>query len=87
MQVVRFSDLAAKEVINFGTGRCLGTFADCDMRIDPDTGKILEVILAGRSGLLAMFFNQVPVHVIPWEAIMRIGLDAIIISLEGEKKS
>ena len=65
MQVVRFSDLAVKEVINFGTGRCLGTFADCDMRIDPDTGKILEVILAGRSGSAAMFLTRSPVHVIP----------------------
>lgn len=86
MQLVRFSDLAAKEVINFGNGRCLGAFANCDMRIDPDTGKIREIILAGRSGLFAIFFNQAPVHVIPWEAIMRIGLDAIIISLESEKK-
>ena len=39
---MRFSDIASKELIDYNTGRCLGAFADCDLRIDPATGKILE---------------------------------------------
>lgn len=85
MELVRFSDIAAKEVINFGNGKCLGRFSDCDIRIDPATGKILEIILAGRSGALNLFFNAPPVHVIPWDAIVRIGVDTIIVSFNKEK--
>lgn len=85
MELMRFSDIATKEVINYNSGRCLGNFANCDLEIDPKTGKILEVILAGRSGLANIFFNSAPVQVIPWIAIVRIGIDAIIISIDGEK--
>ena len=79
MEVVRFSDLAAKEVINFGNGKCLGHFSGCDLRIDPDTGKIKEVILAGRSGFFSSFF-------IPWQAIIRVGIDTIIVSIQDKNE-
>lgn len=82
MELVKFSELTNKEVINLDNGRCLGTFADCDLRIDPNSGKILEVILAGRSGLAALFFSSEPIHVVAWESIIRIGMDTIIIALE-----
>lgn len=83
MEYMRFSDIASKELIDYNTGRCLGTFADCDLRIDPATGKILEVILAGRGGLVSLFFSATPVQVIPWSSIIRIGIDTIIVG--GEK--
>lgn len=86
MEVVRFSDLASKEVINFGDGKCLGHFSDCDLRIDPDTGKIKEVILAGRSGFLSSFFANSPIYVIPWQAIIRVGIDTIIVSIPGKNE-
>ncbi|MGI6364532.1 MAG: YlmC/YmxH family sporulation protein [Bacillota bacterium] len=83
MEYMRFSDIASKELIDYNTGRCLGAFADCDLRIDPATGKILEVILAGRGGLVSLFFSATPVQVIPWSSIIRIGIDTIIVG--GEK--
>jgi YlmC/YmxH family sporulation protein len=86
MEVVRFSDLAAKEVINFGNGKCLGRFSDCDLRIDPATGKIEEVILAGRSGFFSSFFINAPIYVIPWQAIIRVGIDTIIVSIAGKNE-
>lgn len=86
MEVVRFSDLASKEVINFGNGKCLGRFSDCDLSIDPATGKIEEVILAGRSGLLASFLANSPMYVIPWKAIIRVGVDTIIVSIPEKKE-
>lgn len=84
MELIRFSDIASKEVVNYGNGKCLGTFSDCDIRFDPHSGKILEVILAGRSKL-NIFFSSPPIYSIPWESIVRIGVDTIIVSLEGEK--
>ncbi len=85
MELMRFSDIAAKEVINYNTGRCLGSFADSDLRIDPTTGKILEVILASRGGLANLIFSSAPVQVIPWASIIRIGIDTIIVSIGTEK--
>ena len=85
MELVRFTDIATKEVVNLANGRCLGSFSDCDIKIDPDTGKILEIILGGRTGLANIFFSPPPTHIIPWESILRIGIDTIIVSLDGEK--
>jgi YlmC/YmxH family sporulation protein len=85
MELVRFTDIATKEVVNLTNGRCLGNFADCDIRIDPETGKILEIILGGRAGLSSLFFSPAPTHVIPWDSIVRIGVDTIIISIDGQK--
>jgi len=85
MELVRFSDIASKEVVNFGNGKCLGSFADCDIRINPATGQIIEVILASRPGLSSLFINSAPIHVIPWDAIVRIGIDTIIVCLDDEK--
>lgn len=85
MELVKFSELAAKEVINLDNGRCLGVFADCDLTIDPNNGKILEVVLAGRSGLSSLFFRSEPTHVVPWSSIVRIGVDTIILALAVDK--
>lgn len=85
MEVARFSDLASKEVVNINNGRCLGNFADCDIRIDPENGKILEFILAGRSGFSSAFFGSGPTYVIPWDSVVKIGVDTIIVSLEVAK--
>lgn len=86
MEVVRLSDLAAKEVINFGDGRCLGRFSDCDLKIDPDSGKINQVLLTGRSGFWGAFFTASPAYVIPWQAIMRVGVDTIIVQIPGKNE-
>jgi YlmC/YmxH family sporulation protein len=86
LEVVRFSDLASKEVINFGNGKCLGQFSDCDLCIDPATGKIKEVTLAGRSGFISSFFTNSPMYVIPWQAIIRVGVDTIIVSIPEKKE-
>lgn len=83
MEIVRFSDLAAKEVVNFYDGRCLGFFSDCDLRIDPSTGQIKEVILAGRAGLFRSFTSQ-PLYTIPWQTIIRVGIDTIIVSIPSK---
>ncbi|MTI94478.1 MAG: YlmC/YmxH family sporulation protein [Firmicutes bacterium] len=81
MELMRFSELANKEVINVDNGKCMGIFADCDIRIDPKTGKILEIILTGRSGWVSLFLSSGPAHVIPWESVIRIGVDTIIVTL------
>ena len=82
--MVKFSDLANKEVIDFGNGKCLGLFSDCDLKIDPDTGKIEDVILAGSTGFFSSFFSSPPRYIIPWQAILRVGIDTIIISIPGK---
>jgi len=86
MEVVRFSDLASKEIVDYGNGKCLGRFADCDIRVDPATGKIVELILSMRSGLATLFLDSTSLHVIPWQSIVKIGVDTIIVSLEKQKK-
>lgn len=80
MEVVKFSDLATKEVINYCDGKCLGYFSDCDLKIDPNSGQIKEVILAGRSGIFRSMMTSQPLYSIPWQTIIRVGIDTIIVS-------
>lgn len=86
MEVVRFSDLASKEVINYTDGKCLGSFSGCDLRIDPATGKIAEVILAGPQGFFSSFFTGASSYVIPWQAIMRVGVDTVIVEIPSRNE-
>jgi YlmC/YmxH family sporulation protein len=84
MELVRFSDLSSKEIINLCDGKCLGVFADCDLRIDPDTGKVLELILTSGGGTF-FFWGNSQTYIIPWEAVARIGVDTIIVSFPEDQ--
>lgn len=85
MELVRFSDLSTKEIINLSDGMCLGVFADCDLKIDPDTGKVLELILTSGGGAFSFFWGSSQTYIIPWEAVARIGVDTIIVSFPEDQ--
>ncbi|MDP9728403.1 YlmC/YmxH family sporulation protein [Alicyclobacillus tolerans] len=75
---MRISDLQSKDVVNVGDGKRLGTIGDLD--IDPESGLIHSIIIpvAGR------FFGMVgggQDYVIPWNQIVKIGSDVILVDL------
>ncbi|WP_031513452.1 YlmC/YmxH family sporulation protein [Desulfofalx alkaliphila] len=76
--MVKISDLRAREIINVVDGRRLGVIKDID--IDLEQGKISALILPG-SGRVLSFWGREEEFVVPWEKIVKIGMDVILVEV------
>ncbi|RQD74127.1 MAG: YlmC/YmxH family sporulation protein [Candidatus Syntrophonatronum acetioxidans] len=81
--MLKTSDLRSREVINMKDGRRLGLISDLD--IDLRDGRIRAIIVPG-SGKLFGFFGGEEDYVIPWDKIMKIGIDTILVELPDYSK-
>lgn len=77
---MRISDLHYKEVINVSTGQKLGFISDAEF--DIQAGRILTFIVPGPRKFFGLLPGDID-YVFPWESIVRMGDDTILISLEG----
>ncbi len=68
-----------KDVVNVSDGKRLGNIGDID--IDIDTGKIRAVIISKQARILGLFGKEEE-FVIPWEQIMKIGEDVILVKVD-----
>ncbi|MEW6049175.1 MAG: YlmC/YmxH family sporulation protein [Bacillota bacterium] len=77
---VRASDLRAKDVINMADGRRLGNLYDLD--VDVESGRIRSLILpaSGRPGWFRSRERDIE---IPWQDIVKIGIDVILVDQPG----
>jgi len=78
--VVRTSELRAREVIGMEEGRRLGALTD--LEIDLETGTVGAIVLPGPGRLFGLF-GRSEETVVPWQQIAKIGVDVILVSLEG----
>ncbi len=79
--LVKTSDLRMLDVVNIGDGRRLGSVYDLD--IDVETGEILALVIPGEGGLFG--FGRGPDLEIPWNRIVRIGVDVILVDLPSAR--
>ena len=70
------SDIRQKEVINIVNGRRLGTIVD--MNFSPD-GRISSIAVPGPFSFLNLVRSNRAEIVIPWESIVKIGDDVILV--------
>ena len=80
---MKLSELASKDVISDDNGSRLGKITDVE--IDVATGKILSVNIYHSFKLLNLFSNK-DVISIPWNRILKIGNDVIIVENKEKKK-
>jgi len=73
--LISTSELREKDVINTCGGRRLGYI--CDFRIDTECGKICEVFVTDQ----LFGFGGRSIVKIPWENIVCIGEDAVLVQL------
>ncbi|HHW40399.1 MAG TPA: YlmC/YmxH family sporulation protein [Syntrophomonadaceae bacterium] len=79
---MRLGELVGKEIINIFDGMRLGTIANSDLVIDPETGEIVSIILPQRSNFLNFWMDRREV-VVPWETVKKIGNEVIIVDLDS----
>lgn len=72
----RISDFQTKEVVNVENGKRLGHIGDLDVNLS--TGKIENMIIPGAGRVLGLFGKENDV-IVPWNNIVRIGADVILV--------
>ena len=75
----RSSDFKQKEVVNISDGRRLGFV--CDVEIDLEQGKVEAVVLPGVGRLFGLLGKESE-FIIPWDKIVKIGEDIILVDLD-----
>ena len=76
MERQRIADLSYKEVIDLDTGQRLGYVRD--MEIDPETGRVLALVIPGRLRWLGLLGREAE-RTVPWENIQQLGEDLIFV--------
>ena len=76
--MLKTSDLRSREVINIQDGRRLGLINDLD--VDLEKGRIRALIVPGSGKLFGVFGGERD-YIIPWENIVKIGIDTILVEL------
>lgn len=81
--MIKISDLRARDVINVLDGKKLGNIIDIDL--DLDNGKVVALVLPGRTKGFSIFSRREEVTV-PWNKIVRIGRDVILVEVPVVKE-
>lgn len=75
--MIKISDLRSRDVINILDGKKLGNIVDIDL--DLDNGRVLSLVLPGRTK--GFLFTKREEVVVPWNKIVRIGRDVILVEV------
>ena len=76
-----FSDLRYKEVIDIHSGFRLGYV--CDAEFDDAEGQFISLITPGKAKLFGLLGREDD-YVLPWNCIVRIGNDIILVEAKEE---
>ena len=76
-----FSDLRYREVIDIHTGFRLGYI--CDAEFDDAEGKLRSLITPGKAKLFGLLGREDD-YILPWDCILRVGTDIILVEVKGE---
>lgn len=75
--MIKISDLRSRDVVNILDGKKLGNIVDIDL--DLDNGRVLSLVLPGRTK--GFLFTKREEVVVPWNKIVRIGRDVILVEV------
>lgn len=74
--MIRISEFQMKDVVNVSNGKKLGHVED--IVIDYSTGNIKAIVMRGAGGGFRLFSKENEI-VVPWENILKIGEDVILV--------
>jgi len=82
--IIKISDLRNLEIINANDGKRLGPIKDIEL--DLDKGIIKGIILPGINGAgLLSIFSKNDDLIVPWDKIIRIGIDVILVDVATQQ--
>ncbi|HHV38786.1 MAG TPA: YlmC/YmxH family sporulation protein [Tepidimicrobium sp.] len=81
--MIRLSEMRDKEVINIRDGSKIGLIYDFELDLKEE--KATAIIIFDSSRVLGLFGKNDDL-VIPWENIVRIGTDAILVDIDPKKR-
>lgn len=76
-------DLQSKDVVNVVDGSKLGRITN--LEIDPTSGKIISITVQSNTRL-ANFFSGSSNAIIPWNQIVKIGGEVVIVNYNSHMK-
>lgn len=76
--MIKISELQSKDVVNVSDGRKLGQIHD--LEVDLHQGEIQALVVPGESRLFGLWSGGKE-WVIPWNQIVKIGTDVILVRL------
>ncbi|HZG70827.1 MAG TPA: YlmC/YmxH family sporulation protein [Chondromyces sp.] len=74
--MVRISEFQIKDIVSVSDGKKLGNITDIDINLD--TGKIEAIVISASGKFLGLFGKEDEV-IIPWNQIVKIGEDVILV--------
>jgi YlmC/YmxH family sporulation protein len=78
---MRLSDMRDKDIVNINTGQRMAQFKSCDLIINENSGKVEAIVLGQiRQGFFS-FANEDMNLQVPWENIVKIGVDTIMVDI------
>ncbi|WP_407268050.1 YlmC/YmxH family sporulation protein [Radiobacillus sp. PE A8.2] len=81
--MITLTELQIKEIIMMEDGRKLGNITD--LEIDVDKGKILQLVIGARGKMMGLFGKEEEI-LIPWDNIVTIGSDVILVKKAEQPK-
>ncbi|MEI7026760.1 YlmC/YmxH family sporulation protein [Paenibacillus sp. y28] len=79
---MKISDFQSKDVINIVDGKKLGHISDIDL--DLRHGRIESIVVPEEGRFFGLFGGGADV-IIPWQNIVKIGADVILVKLDEAK--
>lgn len=78
---MRLSDMRDKDIVNINTGQRMAQFKSCDLIINENSGKVEAIVLGQvKQGFFSFASEDMNLQ-IPWEKIVKIGVDTIMVDM------
>lgn len=78
--MIKTSELRLRDVINVLDGRRLGNAVDLEVELDQ--GRVTALVVPGPARFLGLFGRDKD-FVIPWDNIVKIGVDVILVEVDN----
>jgi YlmC/YmxH family sporulation protein len=79
---MKISDFQTKDVINIVDGKKLGQVSD--LELDLRQGRIESIVIPSSGKWFGLFGGGTDL-VIPWKSIVKIGMDVVLVKLDGAR--
>ncbi len=80
---MRLTDLRDRDVVNVNDGKRLGVISDVEL--DVEQGAVKAIIIPGAGGLRGVLGKKNEL-LIPWDKIIKVGLDTILVDFPVEEE-